>query len=115
MAIEGAKRAALDTRLARQRLNAAGLSAVDGVLFDLGLSSAQLDRADRGFSFSQDGPLDMRMDRGEGRTAADLVHALPEREPHEHPGRQLPDQTRARSTVGVFYTFLGSGGFIAIR
>lgn len=58
----------------------AGFSAVDGVLLDVGLSSDQLDDPERGFSFQAEGPLDMRMNRDAGPSAADLVNGLPEEE-----------------------------------
>jgi len=55
-----------------------GSEKADGILLDLGISSAQLDDAGRGFSFQAEGPLDMRMDRSGGPTAADLVNRMRE-------------------------------------
>lgn len=61
-------------------LDRLGVDAVDGVLFDLGVSSLQLDERDRGFAYSFDAPLDMRMDTGSGRTAADVVNTYSEQD-----------------------------------
>jgi 16S rRNA (cytosine1402-N4)-methyltransferase len=57
-----------------------GRDHVDGILFDLGVSSLQLDEADRGFAYAQDAPLDMRMDQSAGTTAADILATYSEGE-----------------------------------
>ena len=81
---------------------AEGVERVDGVLFDLGVSSLHLDRVERGFSFQGDAPLDMRLDRTRGSTAADLLRELDERELadviYRH-GEETRSRTIARAIV----------------
>ena len=60
-------------------LEEVGWGLVDGILLDLGVSSMQLDRPNRGFSFRESGPLDMRFNPADGDSAADLVNLLDEK------------------------------------
>jgi 16S rRNA (cytosine1402-N4)-methyltransferase len=87
-----------------QHLDAFGVTWVDGIVFDLGVSSAQLADVTRGFSFQLDGPLDMRMDRTAEPTAADLVNGLSERELADlifHYGEERFARRIARGIVGA--------------
>ncbi len=80
----------------KEVLERLGIDRVDGVVLDLGVSSYQLERAERGFSFLRDAPLDMRMDRRQRLTAYNLVNELSERELEEI-FRLYGEERRARS------------------
>lgn len=83
-------------------LSEAGVGGLDGMLVDIGVSSRHLDSAERGFSFSKDGPLDMRMDRSAALTAAEIVNTWPveelERVLREH-GEEPQARRIARAIV----------------
>ena len=114
LAIEGGERiaAASGGRLAlvperfsrmRQALADRGVDSVDGVTLDIGVSSMQLDQAERGFSFQADGPLDMRMGR-DGRSAADIVNEADEGELADilyHYGEEKQSRRVARAIVAA--------------
>lgn len=98
-----------------------GWSEVDGVLLDLGVSSPQLDEAERGFSFMREGPLDMRMNQAEGESAADIVNGESEeeltrifRELGEEPGakRLAKAIVKARGEGKIFATTTELASFI---
>lgn len=80
-----------------------GVTTVDGIVLDLGVSSYQIDEAERGFSFRMDGPLDMRMN-DTGPTAADVVNTLPENELADiiyHYGEERLSRRVARAIVAA--------------
>ena len=77
-----------------------GLDGCDCLLADLGMSSMQVDDAERGFSFMRDGPLDMRMDRTRGRTAADLLDSL-SADDLANAFRELGDEPEARKIANA--------------
>jgi len=83
-------------------VSACGVEKVDGVLLDLGISSPQIDEADRGFSFRFDGPLDMRMDQTRGRTAAEVLADVSEKKLEEvikHYGEERFAKQVARAII----------------
>ena len=96
-------------------------SSVDGVLLDLGVSSPQIDEAERGFSFRQDGPLDMRMDDSRGQTAAQWLATVEEAElvrvireyGEERFAKPIAKAIVARRTQKPFITTLDLAGVIA--
>jgi 16S rRNA (cytosine1402-N4)-methyltransferase len=93
-------------------LNEAGFGELDGIVADLGVSSPQLDEADRGFSFSRPGPLDMRMDTSSGETALELIERLDDEEladviyqyGEEHRSRRIAREVKRAASEGRIAT-----------
>ncbi len=89
-------------------LSEIGIEPLDGILFDLGVSSHQLDTPERGFSFQEDGPLDMRMNPLQGRTAADVINQSAPDE-LERIIREFGEESGARRIVRAITEILKSG------
>lgn len=92
-----------------QTLKAKGIERVDGILADLGVSSPQLDEAERGFSFMKSGPLDMRMDRSHGLSAAEWVQEHSTKE-LAHIFRLYGEEPRALHLAKVIKAWSDQGG-----
>jgi 16S rRNA (cytosine1402-N4)-methyltransferase len=88
-------------------LRAAGHALVDGLVADLGVSSPQIDAAERGFAFSQDGPLDMRMDESQSETALSLIARLSERDLADII-YQYGEERRSRAIARSIHAALGA-------
>jgi 16S rRNA (cytosine1402-N4)-methyltransferase len=96
----------------RSVLTSLDIELVDGVLADLGVSSAQLDRGERGFSLTKEGPIDMRMDPTEGETALNLIGRIAEEEladvlyryGEEHRSRRIARSLRRAYEEGELHT-----------
>ena len=82
-------------------LDELGLDAVDAVLFDLGVSSMQLDVRERGFAYAEDAPLDMRMDGTTGPTAADVLNTYSAKRAHPGPARLRRGAVRRKIAAAV--------------
>jgi len=125
--LAGESLAAADARLSIRHANFADLALEleagtwDGVLFDFGVSSPQLDQAERGFSFMRDGPLDMRMDPGHGPSAAEWLGIVAESDlgqvleqwGEERHARRLARAIVARRATEPFQRTLELAEFIA--
>jgi 16S rRNA (cytosine1402-N4)-methyltransferase len=90
-------------------LESRNVTVVDGILLDLGVSSLQIDTASRGFSFTREGPLDMRMSPRVRRTAADLLRVVGERE-LERILREYGEEPRARKIAAAIVEARGKRG-----
>ena len=95
-------------------LTARGITQVNGVLLDLGVSSPQLDEADRGFSFRLDGPLDMRMDMSEGPSLGDWIAEAPVEE-MTRVIRDYGEERFARQVARAIVTARQAGTILSTR